>query len=191
MTLLTGVTMIYLDIMVEPSLFFQDLWQQIHCWLPKKIQEFESLLEVQIHFCIFLSLLSKIGQSPPQLQYRHSKSSRHNSRFFKLFAPSLLENPMKPLLQVDLTTNVPSSSRASQISNRSSSPPASKAPLLKNFYSAKNHTPLLLSQLDSNKSPQTSHNFSRRRKPSSETLWVWHWRGQLLSCSPKTAPRSM
>ena len=190
MTLLTGVAMIYLDIMVEPSLFFQDLWQQ-SCWLPKEMQEFESLLEVQIHFCIFLSLLSKIGQSPPQLQYLHSKSIRHNSRFFKLFAPSLLENPTKPLLQVDLTTNVPSSSRASQISNRSSSPPASKALLLKNFYSAKNHTPLLLSQLDSNKSPQTSHNFSRRRKPSSETLWVWQWRGQLLSCSPKTAPRSM
>ena len=191
MTLLTGVTMIYLGIMVEPSLFFQDLWQQSHCWLPKEIQEFESLLEVQIHCCIYLPLHSKIGQSPPQLQYLHSNSSRHNSRYFKLFAPSLLENPMKPLLQVDLTTNVPSSSRASQISNRSSSPPASKAPLLKNFYSAKNHTPLLLSQLDSNKSPQTPHNFSRRRKPSSETLWVWHWRGQLLSCSPKTAPRSM
>ena len=191
MTLLTGVTMIYLGIMVELSLFFQDLWQHSHCWLPKKIQELESLLQVQIHFYIYLSLLSKIGQSPPQLQYLHSNSRRHDSRFFKLFAPSLLENPTKPLLQVDLTTNVPSSSRASQISNRSSSPPASKAPLLKNFYSAKNHTPLLLSQLDSNKSPQTSHNFSRRRKPSSETLWVWHWRGQLLSCSPKTAPRSM
>ena len=95
MTLLTGVTMIYLGIMVEPSLFFQDLWQQSHCWLPKEIQEFESLLEVQIHFCIYLSLLSKIGQSPPQLQYLHSNSSRHNSRFFKLFAPSLLENPVK------------------------------------------------------------------------------------------------
>ena len=152
MTLLTGVTMIYLGIMVELSLFFQDLWQHSHCWLPKKIQEFESLLEVQIHCCIHLPLLSKIGQSPPQLQYLHSNSSRHNSRFFKLFAPSLLENPTKPLLQVDLTTNEPSSSRASQISYRSSSIPTNKAPLLKNLYSAKNHTPFQLYRrlLDSN-----------------------------------------
>ena len=157
MTLLTGVTMIYLGIIVEPSLFFQDLWQLSHCWLPKKIQELKSLLEVQIHFYIYLSLLSKIGQSPPQLQYQHSKSRRQNSRFFILFAPSLLENPMKPVLQVDLTTNESSSSRAAQISTRSPSLPSSKAPLLKNLYSTKNHTPLLLSQLllDSNKFPSS------------------------------------
>ena len=164
-------------------------------YMPKKFQFLEAMKRSKARAKVYSSWTLNSKTEAPFAFIRISKAElpavTWNCFIFFLFwlRPSSLV--LSHTVQVDLTTNVPSSSRASRISNRSSSPPASKALLLKNFYSAKNHTPLLLSQLDSNKSPQTPHNFSRRRKPSSETLWVWHWRGQLLSCSPKTAPRSM